>query len=255
MKVFCFFAFVLLLSASAAEARVFNFDQQTFSTYLRGTYGFTKLQEMAYQSGFPTTVVFDSSGSASTAYSGEFGLAFTSPHAMTFRLGVELLSPAQQTGVQGKDSTGTTLLSLDSQVYSIIPQANFEFFVKKGATWRWYFGGGAGYAVTTFKNTVTMTSAGQTALGVGNYIEEGTGWGIMGQAITGYEFSIFDTVSLSFDLGYRYLVVNNYTANRDYVAPAGTFTTGNPVKNVDGSARSTDLSGFFAGATFRFYIN
>lgn len=252
---FIFFAF--LAGLSHAEAKVFNFQEQTLSTYLRGTYGYTNLQGYGYQPSFPPSVAFPGGAGATNAsqsYSGEIGIAYTTPKACTLRFGVELLYPAQLTGVVGTNAAGAALFSLTSQVYSVIPQVNLEYFVKKGANARVYVGGGTGYAVTTLKNTVSMTPQGNTTLGITDYIEEATGWGIMGQGFTGVEFAFFDNVATSFDVGYRYLVVNNYTTNRGFQSPAGNFASGNPLKNFDGSGRYTDLGGLFATINFRIYI-
>jgi hypothetical protein len=247
-----FLVVVSSVLALPVEARVFNFKRQTVSVYLRGAYGINKLQKYAFEPGFPTSVSFPDS-SVNQNYSGELGLALTTN--FTTRLGVELLYPQLIKDIEGRNSSNTNLMSVVSQVYAVIPQVNIEIPIRAGAKSKFYVMAGGGYAVSTFKNTVTMTAAGTSTLGVTDYIEEGTGNGFMGQGGGGVEFSFVDNVSLSFDLGYRYLVVNNYTANRDATTANGPIYKGNAITNVDGSKRTTDLSGPWAAMSFRFYIN
>ena len=242
--------FLCLFVTSSASAKVFNFQDRSFATYLRGTFGTSNLQREAYQPGVPSSVSFSSSSGVSQGFSGEIGVLIIPSPSFAWRFGVEVINPQGTTGAGGLSATGTPLFSVDSQVYSIVPQGNIEIFLKKSPTWRYYVGGGAGYAVTTFKNTYTMTSAGVAQLGVQNYIEEASGFGLMGQGFTGFEFSFFDNVGLSLDIGYRYLVVNNYTSNRNVITPIGTLSTGGAIKNNDGSNRITDLSGFFLPLLF-----
>jgi hypothetical protein len=244
----------LVLICQPLHARVFNFQKQTFSTYLRGTYGLSMLQKDAYQPGFPATVSFPGHSGVAQAYSGEIGFGLSSKF-VTWRLGVEMLNPAQAKDVAGMNASGTQWLTVNSEVYSIIPQVNVEFMIRQGPSWRWYFGGGVGYAITTFKNTVTMTAAGTTALGgVTDYIEEASNYGLMGQGMTGFEFAFFDNVSLSFDVGYRYLNANGFKANRDARTACRQFYTGNTITNCAGGDRSFNLSGLFTAGNFRIYI-
>lgn len=250
---FLFFQIIVLV-ASLAEARVFDYKRESFSTYLRASYGMNNLQKYAYQPGFPPSVSFPGSDGVNQAYSGEFGFGLGSDN-LAVLLGLELLYPQMTTGLSGVNAGGTSLLSIDSQVYSVIPKVDLEFYFKKSPTYRFYGGFGVGYAITTLKNTVTMTSPGTTALGVSDYIEEGTGWGIMGQAFTGFEFAFFDNVGFSLDVGYRYLRVDNFTSNRNSNTAHGQVYTGNQLKNYDGTNRATDLSGPWASAAFRIYIH
>ncbi|MDZ4678003.1 MAG: hypothetical protein SGI74_10920 [Oligoflexia bacterium] len=243
---------VVLSHASISDARVFNFKSQTAAAYLRGAVGLNKLQKYAYAPGFPTIVDFPDNDGVNQNYSGEFGFSFTK--GITTRLGVELLYPQLTKELEGRVNT-LKALSVTSQVYAVIPQINFEIPMKSSTNYKLFIGGGAGYALATLKNTVTMTPTGTTLYGVTDYIEEGSGFGIMGQAFAGIEFSFFDNVSMSLDSGYRYLVVNNYTANRSASTVRGRIESGNQIKNIDGTNRFTDLSGPWAAMTFRFYFN
>ncbi len=252
MKKYQIFILLGFVWASSANGKVFDYGKQSLSTYLKGSLGMTMLQKTAYQTGFQPTVLFNGNDGVNTAYSGEAGLAFTSPRNFTLRLGVELFYPSLTKDLDGADSSGNKLLTITSQVYAVIPQVNLEFFVKQGAKYHYYIGGGAGYAITTLKNTVTISSA---SVGVSDFIEEGSGWALMGQGYAGVEFAFFDSVGFSFDAGYRYLFVDNYKSNRDSVTPTGTYYKGNQIKNYDGTNRATNLSGPWVSGTFRIYFN
>jgi hypothetical protein len=250
-NLFLIFLFSTFL-CSNSFARVFNFKNQTLAAYIRGEFGLNKLQKNGYAPGFPSNVDFPNSDGVNQNYSGEFGFAWTT--GITTRLGVELLYPQLTKDLEGRVG-GVDMLSVTSQVYAVIPQINFEIPMKRSDTVRFYFGGGAGYALATLKNTVTMTPAGTAFTGVTDYIEEGSGFGLMGQGFVGFEFAFFDNVGMSFDGGYRYLVINNYTSNRSANTVRGRIETGNPIRNVDGTNRVTDLSGPWAAATFRIYFH
>ena len=100
-----------------------------------------------------------------------------------------------------------------------------------------------------------MTSTGTSQFGNGDYIEEGTGYFIMGEAFGGYEFQFFDNVGFSLDAGYHYFTVGPLNANRNANTVRGAITQGSTLKNVDGTNRTVDLSGYFAAASLRIYIN
>lgn len=243
-------AMLIIGPIPAAQAKVFNFQKVSMSTYLRGTYGFTALGREAYAPGIPSTVSFDGAG-VSQAYSAEFGLGFASK-SMGWRLGVELLNPAVSKDINGSNATPTHLMTVNSEVFSVIPQINLEIVLRQGPGWRMYMGGGLGYHLTSLKNTVSF-AAGST-FGLSNYIEEGSSSGIMGQGMTGFEFSFFDNVAFSIDLGYRFFTASGFKASRDAITPCGTFYSGNTLRNCDGTDRTLNLSGLFSAANFRIYI-
>jgi hypothetical protein len=63
-----------------------------------------------------------------------------------------------------------------------------------------------------------------------------------------------DHATLVADLGYRYLRVNELKSSDDVTTFTGSYHAGDTLKNNDGSDRSLDLGGFFAGIGFRFYF-
>lgn len=221
--------------------------------FVGGSYGLTNLYKSAYAQEFPSTVKFAEAGSTQ-GYSGSVGFGYTLFKAMLFKVGVEALYPAQVKSSTGANSSGTPYVSLSNETFAIVPQANLEFFLKSTSTTRFYFGLGAGYAYANLKNTVSVTTAGTTALGISDYIEEGAGNALMYAGYAGFEFGLVDNIDLATELGYRSLLVKSYTSSRDTRAPHEQVSKGSVLKNADGTNRTTDLGGAWVGLTLRFWI-
>lgn len=241
----------LLLGASIAEARTFDFKNERFASYFGGTYGASAVGDNAYGNSSGNGVTVDRRSAANA--SGELGFVISSPRA-NVRLGVEALFPRNYDDITGSDASGTALFTLKSKVMAFIPQAALEILFRPTAESRIIVGAGGGLAIVTLDNEYTMTSSGTTALGVGDFVESASARVGMGRAYVGYEFLFTDTVTLAAELGYRHLVVPSLKSTRNSTAISGTQSEGGDVLNMDGKPRSLDLGGAYAGVTFRFYI-
>ncbi|MEQ1875026.1 MAG: hypothetical protein ABL958_00175 [Bdellovibrionia bacterium] len=244
-----------LLIGSSSEARVFNFKNEKFATYFRGTAGLSGLKKTAFESSGGQNLTF--SDQPNYNYTAEFGLLF-SVSRMNVRMGLELFRPNAATGVEAKDASDVTLYTLNSTVIGYGGVMNLEFNMIEGDKSRLFFSGGGGYFTTSLKNEYAFTTAGNSAYPtVPNYVEEGSGYSFMGQASFGYEFHLSDTTTTVFDAGYRYMLVNSLKHSRDAVTlldPATPVTSGSNMKNRDGSDRTLDLSGIWVGLSLRIYI-
>jgi hypothetical protein len=255
-----FLILICFFLTSVAHGRIFNYKKQNFSAYLRGQYGLNKAQKTAFQPGFPTsgstTVTFPDHDGVNQDYDAELGLGLNVGRLNT-RLGLGLIYPQPVTSTAGKNAAGTALLSLSSQISSLVPRATFELALKQTDTFKAYVGVAAGYAITTIKNTVSLNAAGQAAFPTAavDYTEEGTSYGLLGEVLAGLEFAAFDNVGFSLDAGYRYLNHSSFNATRGANTVGGVVTTGSTLRNVDGTTRTLDLSGYFVGGTFRIYFN
>lgn len=243
--------------AAPAHARIFNFKNEKFATYFRGTAGMSNLKKAAFErSGGQDAGGAELSFSDQTNYNytGEFGIVFTVSRA-NVRLGLELLRPNAATGVEARNAGGTALYTVDSTVIGYGGVANMEFNLIQTDSSRLFFTGGGGYFSTTLKNEYRFTAAGQSAYpGQADYVEEGTAFNLMGQASFGYEFLFADSVTAVFDAGYRFLLVNNLKHSRDANTLTGTVAPGQTMQNRGGGDRSIDLSGIWVGLGLRFYI-
>src|ERR1039457_7099544 len=166
-----------LFSSLSAQAKDTSFLTSTLSTYLRGGYGTTNAGKNAYQPGFPGTVSFPDTSGVFQGYDGEIGVAMgVGANGASIKLGVEILNPAWTNNLAGKNAGGTQLVSIQSEVFAIIPKLDVEYYFIHKPSFRAFFGATGGYAYATLKNTVSLTAAGQVAFpGVANYVEEGTG--------------------------------------------------------------------------------
>lgn len=251
MKRILVFLFAPIMSYGA----VFDLDKRNVATYIRGSLGNSYLQQSAYRGVFPSTVALvNDTGGPKLNYSGEAGLTFRLMDSLNLRIGVEALLPAQVRDVTGTDAAAVELFSMTSEIFGFMPVVNLEAYMGKWKNARWYLGGGAGYAMTTVKNTVKVNDNGLVALGVPSFIEEASGTSVMIQGFVGFEFALFENVSTVFEAGYRNLLVNNYTHIRDANLPVGSVKSGAPVKNFDQTNRSTNFSGPWGSLNLRIYF-
>lgn len=242
-----------MLAPSVATARQFDFKSAGFGTYVRGEYGLATRGDASFADSSGANVSF--SGSRSTTAGGEFGFLFAGEKS-TFRLSAEVLLPKRLAGLEGTSSGGgVKYFDLDSKVTVITPQANLDFVVQPFAESRILASVGGGLALATTQNVYKMTSAGTAAFGgVTDHTETGKGQGIDAHASAIYEIMFADHATLAFDIGYRYCKISALTSSDDVHTFTGTYKAGDKLKNNDGSDRSIDLSGLFAGAGFRFYF-
>jgi hypothetical protein len=241
---------VLLWSfvATHADARVFKLKEQTVGTYIQGTGGTSVLSNSAYSR---TDATFENKVEYTT--SAEFGLMFLASRTW-IRLGIELIRPQAILGAQAKDSSDVVLYRVDSNVLAWGPVVNFEFPLSVGESSRFFVSGGLGYMKITVKNDYHMTSAGNTLYGVADYAEEASGYSFMGSAGLGFEMGLADTATFVLSSGYRGLIGSNLKHERANSGIGGAINSGDTLRDNNGD-RIIDMSGFWAGAAFRFYWN
>jgi len=228
----------------------------SFAPYVRGTVGDSWLHQEAFTNELGSTSV---DGTSLYSYSGEIGFVFRMTQGLNLRIGAEAFAPAPVSDAKGKDSTGAQLLTVNSSIFVFNPQVALEVVAvtfKSGS--RVMITGGAGYAFVNLKNDYNVTTAGQTALGLPSYTETATATQINGFASTAYEFCMVDHVLGMLELGYRYLPVTGLEhsqAQKTFAEKTGNgAANGAPLLNSNGLQRQIDLSGFFVGLSFRFYI-
>jgi hypothetical protein len=169
------------------------------------------------------------------------------------RLGVDYVFPRTQVGIIGTDSSGNQLYELTSAVSAFAFMGNLELIGYKGSHSRALLGAGYGTATLDLSNEYTMSDAGISRFGIGSFTEKGTGTAPLMQAYIGFEVLFTDNATATFTAGYRYLVVPEMKSTKETTAISGSQTKGGPMTNHDGSPRSLNLSGGFAGLIFKFY--
>ena len=241
-----------LLVSSHTHGRVFSFESENLATYLRGTAGLSAVDNTAFAASSGSGTSF--TDQVKYNFSGELGFIFTHS-GVSLRLGVEGLIPKEVEAASGTNSGGTELLTVTSENLGVIPIANLEVaFYELGST-RLSAGGGVGYVTLSSKNTYTITTDGQSALGVTDYVEEVSGSTIGGQIFGMLESHFTDNVTVTAEVGYRYYKVSELTHDTDVTTINGTFAKGATAVNNDGTKREIDLSGLFVGLGFRIYID
>ena len=108
---------VFFLSITAS-ARKFSFENEGFSTYLRGTGGLSNVAKDVYGKASGANTLFEDK--VEFNFSGEVGVAL-SIASMVIRIGVEGIVPKKQSGIEGTLSSGTKLFDLDSEVLAVTP--------------------------------------------------------------------------------------------------------------------------------------
>ena len=243
---------MLVLVPEFSAARVFDFSQEYLSTYIRGTGGLSNLNKDAYGAASGATTTFEDK--VEFNFSGEVGVAL-SVSQVTLRLGVEGLVPKELDGIEGKDGSGVNLLTLRSETLGIVPTVSVEIAVYQDASARFLVGIGIGKASVTVTNTYTLTAAGTAALGgVTDYTEVAKGSAIGGNAFAGIESLFTDNVTFTAEVGYRYYQLNELKHDQSAATIVGNVVAGDRAVNSDGSDRTLNLKGLYAGIGLRFYI-
>lgn len=242
---------LLFFCAQIAQARVFDFSEEHLSTYLRGTGGLSNLNKDAFGEASGASTTFEDK--VDFNFSGEVGLAISYAQ-FTLRLGLEGLVPKELEGIEGVDGAGTVLMTLKSENLVFIPTVALEYIVFQESSARFLVGVSVGQARATMKNTYTMTADGTADLGVASYTEEAYGTALGGSIFGGIESLFTDNVTFTAEVGYRLYQIDELKHEQDAVTVNGSVTVGDPVLNSDGTARTLNLKGLYAGIGLRFYI-
>lgn len=240
----------LLLCPLMGEARVFDFNRETFAAYFMGTAGTSALGTGAVSGESGGTVSF--SEESKTLYSGEFGFLYSRPQ-VSFRFGFEYLSPDAMKDSVANNGT-TDLYSVDSITQAYIPKITIEFNVRGIGDARSFVGFTAGSANFTLKNDYTMTAAGSAQWPGMDTSVEGKGTGTLMALSLGHEGLLSDTTTYAFEIGYRYLKIEDLKYSGDANVFGTSHSSGDAMKTQAGSARDIDLSGVYLGLSFRFYL-
>jgi hypothetical protein len=248
-------ALLVILFSWSASARVFDMKDLNFAPYVRGTFGPSEMGKEAYVHAGGTGT--DTTGTVPYNYSGELGFVWRVTQSVNLRVGAEIMQSSPVTNATGSSGAGVTYYTVDSNIFVFNPNLAIEIVLKHWKEDRLFLDFGAGYATVSLKNSYTMTTAGTAALSsLTDFTENGTGTAIPVLMSVGYEYHFADRAMLFTELGYRYFKVTSldHTGNEKTIAEPNGNNKGDPLLNSNGSHRAFDLSGFFAGLSFRFYL-
>lgn len=240
---------LFLFFGSIAQARVFDINRESSAAYFGVNGGPSFLVKSAFENEAGTNVTY--SAGVGYNYAGEFGFLASSPY-LSARFGFEIIKPTALENVVASGASGD-LYSEASEVVGYSPKFGIEFNLRKTNDSRSFILTSMGYATVTLRNTYTLTSAGSAAYPGMSTILDARGGGALWAASLGQEMHLSDTTTFLFELGYRYLSIENlkYTNSGSYFG--SSYASGDEVQN-NGSARKLNLSGSFVGVTFRFYL-
>ncbi len=244
-------AFSTLVFCQSAMARVFLIKESSFSAYLKGSYTPTATKNTLLSDSSGTSVTLDSE--FKTNMSGEFGFIYGG-ETLNFRFGIEVVSPANIKDVKGSDAAGNELYSVNSEVSVVVPKVGIEFTFKRWNTARMILYAGAGSTSLVGRNSYVFTTAGTTQFGLADYYEDLRASSTMYEGSMGFEGLLADTTTYLFEAGYRSMSFTSVKHNRDVSTLTGTVVKGDAAKNMDTSARTLDLSGYYLSLSFRFWI-
>lgn len=241
--------------SGVAEARVFNFGNEYLASYLRATGGPSGVGTDAFGLAGGLDTVYDDE--VAYNFSGEIGFLLTFKDRVTLRVGMEVLETKPLSEAPGTNASGTNRFLLDSKVLVLQPVATFEVNLLPQPDSRVYFFAGAGLADVTLDNEFTMTATGTAELGgVTDFSEKAKTTRISGHGGFGYEMLMADTVTVAFELGYRYLPLPKLEFKSGATTIAqGAVAEGATLLDGDGTKRELDMSGAFVSVGFRFYID
>lgn len=243
---------VLALTPEPASARVFDFKRESIATYLKATYGPSAVGSSPFvASSGASTASFDQT--VKTNYSGEFGV-LVALERFNLRFGAEILIPSHISDVKGKDAGGTNLFNLDTRTTALIPTFYLDIVTYRTNTSKLLVGGGLGYGYVKIENIYEFTAAGAAAYSLGDFSEKAEGQALASHLFAAYEILLTDNATLVFDLGYRYLNANDLTHLNNAITFNGTVSRGQRLTKADGTARTIDLGGGYAGLALRFYL-
>jgi opacity protein-like surface antigen len=241
----------LFLVAPSANAYVFSLDQASFAPYIKGIYG----------AGIENTTVTKSVGATTTLENklsslmgGEFGFSWVGKR-VHLRLAVEMLNPPKVQAAKGYNPSNQELFSVDSSLNVVSPKLGLDFNLKSGKSGRFFAFAEGGSATLTATNSFTMTAQGVADLGLSSdFSEELKGTATMYQYGLGVEYHSFDTTTFIIEAGYRHMDFATINYNKDVTNIGGARVKGEKALNSDGSARSMNLTDYFAAVSFRIYI-
>lgn len=250
------FIFFLLVTSSVAEARVFNFKEERFSSYLRGIAGLSNVSSDAFSGASGANTDFDDEVKYNLG--GEIGFGYSPSEYFTIRFGLELFQAKPLNNIKGKNATGQQLMDLTSTVFLFGPTAGIDIHFYRTNTSRVIGSLSAGMLKATMENEYKFTATGlaDPDLGISaDYTEKSEANVISWTLMMGYETLFTDNVTAVFEMGYRYLPISEFNYKNNVAAIGGARSEGDKVIDTNGSTREVDMGGLLIAVGFRFYID
>lgn len=239
------------LSATAAEAKLFDISKETFATYVLATGGPSNVKQTPFQNATSGTGL--SSDEFKLNLGGEFGFLYSTPN-VNLRFGFEILKPAA-VGAKFNNASGTELYDVKSDLTGYAPKLGIEINFKPQGWYRGFVLLSAGQAFLTMKNDYTLTAAGKTAYsGVSDHSVEAKSSAAEFGAGVGIEFLMSDNTTIMAEAGYRSLKFSELKYTKDVTTFSGAQKSGDLVNDISGNKRQIDMSGAVVSLGLRIYL-
>lgn len=253
MKKQVLISFMVLGFASISWGRVFDFNKENFAAYLRGSY-LTVPNMVGEDSPFETSggngVEFDTGFKTGSA--GEFGFIYSSK-VISLKFGIEVLKPTIL-NVVGSSAADVEYYKLKSDVSVVAPKVGIELNLKQWPQSKLFLTLDFGTANIVIKNAYSLNATGATALSAADFDEDVRGNTSFNEGGLGYEMLMSDSTTFAMDVGYRSMNFASLKHNKDVTTFQGAFEKGDVALDNDGNKRSTNLTGYYAGVWFRFWV-
>jgi len=237
---------LLFLATFPAEARIFNLNKEKFASYLSMNYGASQVGDDLFLG-----------GSAATSYSsklgnnigGEFGfISMMGP--VSLRFGFEVLKPAALQGVKARDSGGSTLYEIESDLLGLLPKIGADVNFVTRPSYRIFAYGAVGQAHLTVKNKYTNLAVAPSS----DFESEMKSNAPSLSGGLGFEYAAFDLTSVVLELGYRQLKFRKLTYAAGVTDTSGTHAVGDVVVTDTGENRALDFSGWTVNLGARWWL-
>lgn len=253
LSVFCLNALAVCFCsfgvATVAQARVFDFPKENFSSYLFLNGSSPPLKESVWELESSAT---STDKSYTTVTGGEFGFSYTT-RVIGWRFGFEILKPAKMNEVSAIQN-GATLYNISSDITGYAPKIGLEITPWMTPKQKAFIFGYVGTATLTLKNNYTSLTIAPNA----DHTVEMTGTGSLTGGGIGYEVHFFDTTTFLLEAAYRSLKVDELTYSKavtTFSGPGeGSVVPGQAVLKTDGTKRAIDYSGPYLTVGLRFWL-
>lgn len=247
--------FIFVLFSQMAFAKIFNMGKSSFGSYLRSTYSPWGNSQTPFSQSSGTGVSWNNGYTNMMSY--EFGMLYNTA-TLTWRFGVEIFSPANLTGVTGKDSaTNTTTYYTMDNTFSIVnPKIGIEVNLKTWPQSRLWMYFDYGLANLTLSNTFQFTAAGTAQFPTpgANFREEIKGNAGNYSAGMGFESLLSDNTTWCFELGYRMMQFSGLSHNVAANTFQGVVSSGGAANTNSGNGRDLSLSAVYAAFLLRIWV-
>ncbi len=239
--------FITLFISQSSHARIFSFGKETLAGYF----------SVAESSSAVAKNLSDKESSASSYskglgmnLSGEFGISYIR-HFLGLRFGLEFMKPLPLDNVTASDAAGNTLYTGKYDLLAYAPKVGLEFYLINRQTTRVYL------LATIGSSSVTITNsyASPTIAPGASFSEQTKGSATTWTAGAGWEYYLFDTTTICFEVYQRSLNYTSLTYASAGTNFIGTHAAGDPVLKTDGTARQVNLGGTYIGLTFKFFVH